>query len=111
MPEPLNLLELKPMRNVSWETGNDELATLIYPKFRSPFLQKYLVPWLAKPSFRIKLDAYGSFIWQRCDGAPDVAIIAEEMLAKFGSHVEPVYERIGLFLRKLESDQFIKFSN
>jgi hypothetical protein len=111
MREPLNLLDLKPLRNVPSETAEDERVILIYPKFRSAFLQKYLLPWLAKPDFRIRLDAYGSFIWQRCDGKTDVAKIAEEMLAKFGSPVEPVYERIGLFLRRLESDQFIKFTN
>jgi len=105
--EPVNLLELKPLRMIAWEKAGDGRVVLIYPKFRGRFLQKYLLPLLAKPNFRIWLDEYGSFIWQRCDGRTDVAQIATEMRAAFAGQVEPVYERIGLFLKKMESERFI----
>jgi hypothetical protein len=106
-PEPVNLLELKPVRLIAWEKTGDGRITLIYPKFRSRFLRKHLLPLLAKPNFRIMLDDYGSFIWQRCNGSTHVRQIATEMQATFGDHVEPVYERIGLFLKRMESDGFI----
>jgi hypothetical protein len=108
MSEPVNLLELKPLRTIAWERAGDERIILIYPKFRSTFLRKYLVPWLAKPNFHIRLDAYGSFIWKRCDGQTDVGRIATEMQAEFGKQVEPVCERISRFLKRLESEHFIK---
>jgi hypothetical protein len=108
MPETVNLLKLKPLRTNPWEKTADGTIVLIYPKFRSRFLRKYLLPLLAKPNFRIKLDAYGSFIWLRCDGGTDVASIAAEMRDHFGEEVEPVYERIGLFLRRMEFGDFIR---
>jgi hypothetical protein len=102
-----NLLTLKPVRNVAWETEEDGRATLIIPKFRNAFLQKWVIPWLAKPNFRIRLDAYGSFIWQNCDGETLVGLIAEKMLAEFGPKVEPVHERIAIFIRRLEREKFL----
>jgi Coenzyme PQQ synthesis protein D (PqqD) len=107
MPATLNLLELRPIRNARSETAEDGLVTLVVPKFRSVFLQKWLVPWLAKPNFRIRLDNVGSFIWQRCDGTTPVLKIAEEMQSEFGEGIQPVYDRISRFLNKLESSQFI----
>jgi hypothetical protein len=105
--ESVNLLELKPVRLIAWENTGDGHIVLIYPKFRSRFLQKHIVPLLAKPNFRIRLDDYGSFIWQRCDGRTDVAQIVAEMQASFGEQIESVYERVGLFLKRMESEQFI----
>jgi hypothetical protein len=109
IPEPVNLLGLKPLRTIAWEKTGDGHITLIYPKFRGRLLQKYLLPLLAKPNFRIRLDDYGSFIWMRCDGQTDVVRIAIEIRAEFGERVEPVYERIGLFLKRMESEHFISF--
>ena len=105
--DPVNLLELKPLRIIAWEKTGDGRIMLIYPKFQNRFLQKYLLPLLAKPNFRIRLDDYGSFIWQRCDGQTDVAQIALEVRAEFGEKVEPVYERISMFLKRMQSEQFI----
>ena len=100
-------MNLKPLRVIAWERSGDGCITLIYPKFRTRFLQKYLLPLLPKPNFRIRLDKYASFIWLRCDGQMEVAQIAMEMRAAFGEQIEPVYERIGLFLKRMESEQFI----
>jgi hypothetical protein len=102
-----NLLEMKPVRNIGWETEPDGRAVLIIPKFRGALLQKWLLPWLARPNFRVKLDAHGSFIWQHCDGQTPVANMAEEMLVAFGPEIEPVYERIAAFIRKLEREAFL----
>ena len=102
-----NLLELKPVRNVSWETEPDGRAVLIIPKFRGTLMQKWVLPWLAQPNFRVKLDARGSFIWQHCDGQMPVGEMAEKMLAAFGPEIEPVYERIAAFIRRLEREAFL----
>lgn len=103
----VNLLELCPVRNVSWEMAEQEQVVLLIPKFKSRFAVKYIMPMLAKPNFRIKLDAYGSFLWQRFDGDTPVRRIAESMKDTFGESVEPVYDRIGKFIRALEKEKFI----
>jgi hypothetical protein len=102
-----NLLELKPARKVEWETGPDGRVILIIPKFRGAMAKKWLLPWLSRPNFRVKLDVYGSFIWQHCDGRTPVSEMAGKMVAAFGPEIEPVYERIAAFMRKLEREAFL----
>lgn len=103
----MNLLELRPSRNIRWEMGEDGFAVLLVPKFRNRLLAEWLMPRLAKPYFRVKLDALGSFVWQRCDGSTPVEKIAEEMKTAFGNSAEPVHDRIAAFLRKLEKEKFL----
>jgi len=104
---PVNLLELKPRRNVEWEIEEGGRAVLLVPRFRSPLLRAWLLPLLARPDFRVKLDAMGTAFWQRCDGSTPVLKIAEEMAAQSGSDVEELIERLGRFLARLEREDFI----
>ncbi|MBI5472856.1 MAG: PqqD family protein [Ignavibacteriae bacterium] len=106
----INLLALKPKRNLEWESREDDLVTLIIPKFKSQYLVKWFVPLLAKPNIKVKLDKFGSFVWRRCDGEATVARIGEEMAAEFGEPLEQLYERIGKFLAKLAKDKFVEMS-
>ena len=80
---------------------------LLVPRFRSPLLRAWLLPLLARPDFRVKLDAMGTAFWQRCDGSTPVLKIAEEMAAQSGSDVEELIERLGRFLARLEREDFI----
>lgn len=80
---------------------------VLVPKFRNPFLVRWLMPRLSKPYIRVKLDDYGSFVWHHCDGTTTVASMAEKMKLRFGAAAEPVEERIGKFLRKLEQGELV----
>ncbi len=93
---------MKPLRIAKWETTEDGKVVVLVPKFKNQFLAKWILPYLAKPFFRIKLDDIGSAIWQQCDGATSVAAIAQSLKEKFGGSVEPVDERINKFLNHLE---------
>jgi len=106
----LNLLEIKPLRNVAWELGEEGRAVLIVPKFRNRLLRKWLLPLFAKPDFRIRLDAYGSLIWQHCDGKTAVSEVGEKLRERFGSSIEPLYERLGQFIAKLEREDLVVLS-
>ena len=88
-----------------------DTVILLYPKFRNKLLVKFLLPRMKKPDWKIRLDEFGSWVWQRCDGRATVREIAEGMREHFGEKVEPVYDRLGLFFKKLESDQFIQYEN
>lgn len=98
----MNLWELTPLRNAKWETTEEGKVVVLVPKFKNAFLSKWIVPHLAKPYFRIKLDDIGSAIWQQCDGATPISTIAESLKNKFGNAVDPVEERINKFLNHLE---------
>ncbi len=103
-----NLLDLKPVRNLEWETKENDLIVLLVPKFRNRVLLRYLLPRLAKPNIRVELDGYGSFLWQQCDGAATVFEIAQRMKTKFGDEFDPSYERIGSFVRQMLRNDFIR---
>lgn len=103
----VNLLELKPLRNLEWEKDANGIVTLNVPKFRHPLVVKCFVPLMAKPSIRVKLDAIGSLVWENCDGATPVSVITKKMQEAFGEEAEPVYDRIGRFLSQLERDKFL----
>jgi hypothetical protein len=110
--EPLStLLELRPRRNLRWETREDGSVTLIIPKFKNKYLVRWFVPMLAKPNIKVKLDVLGSFVWTRCDGQTSVEQIGREMAAAFAEPLEPLYERIGLFLARLAKDNFVELES
>ena len=101
----LNLLELKPIRNTRSETNEEGLVTLFVPKFQNQWTVRWLIPLLAKPDIRLKLDKYGSYIWNACDGNTTVRDIGQKMGEHFGEEVDSLYERIGLFIRRLDESQ------
>jgi hypothetical protein len=105
--QPVNLLELKPRRNVEWETGEGGHTVLLVPKFRNRLLRTWLLPLLARPDFRVKLDAMGTAFWQRCDGSTTVLEIAGAMAACSESDVDEMLERLSRFLSRLEHEEFI----
>ena len=104
---PVNLLELKPRRNVAWELGEDKRAVLLVPRFHNRLLRACLLPLLARPDIRVKLDATGTAFWQRCDGSTPILKIAEELATQSGSDVDEMLERLGRFLAKLDREGFV----
>ncbi len=100
--EEVNLLEQLPERIANWETTEEGKVVVLVPKFRNPLLVKFILPFLAKPNFRIKLDDVGSHIWKMCDGKTSVAVISESLKEKFGDSIEPIDARINKFFNHLE---------
>jgi hypothetical protein len=105
----LNLLELVPARNIEWKRTEEGLICLLKPKFQIPFLRKHLQPRLKNPHYRINLDKIGTLFWESCDGKRTVEQIAIHMKNSLGDEVEPLYDRITLFLQSLEKNKFILF--
>ena len=103
--QALNLLDLKPIRNTRSETDEKGLVTLLVPKFQNQWIIRWLTPLLAKPYIRLKLDKYGSYVWNACDGNTTVRDIGRKMGENFGEEVDSLYERIGPFIRRLDESQ------
>ena len=102
----INLLDLIPVRNIKWEK-KEGLIVLLKPKFKHPFLKKYVLPRLKNPCYKIRLDPVGTFIWELCDGSLSVKKLAKSLKDEFGDKVEPLYDRLALFLQSLEKNHFI----
>jgi hypothetical protein len=108
--EPKNLYELKPVRLVEWERDGLNRVTLVVPKFRRGVLSRILQPRLRRPFFRVKLDEFGSFVWLASDGLTTIRTMGEQMQAKFGETVEPLYDRLARFLHQLEDSKLVAFA-
>lgn len=107
----VNLLDFIPVWNINWEKNEERLIVLLKPKFKNPLLKKHILPHIKRPFYKIKLDAEGSFLWQLCDGNRTVREIGRLLHCEFGEKVEPLYDRMALFLRSLEKNEFIVYKN
>lgn len=109
-PEAPNLLDLKPARRVEWEDVGEDRVVLLVPKFSHRFWVKWLLPRLRKPFFRVKLDEYGTLVWKLCDGETTVLEIGEQMRERFGDDAEPLYDRLAVFIKRLERGDLLLFA-
>jgi hypothetical protein len=106
--QEINLLELIPSRARGDSINADGLVVVDLPRFRRTWMQKYLVPRNKSPFMKIKLDLFGSRSWQLIDGTRTVNEIADLMAAEFGDEVQPVHERLGIFIRTLRQTGFVQ---
>ena len=71
--------------------------------------------WLAQRFFRrprvsrIRLDAMGSFVFQRIDGKRTVGALAELVKTEFGEDAEPLYGRLVHYLKILRNNGLIDY--
>lgn len=97
-----NLLELVPVRLSEWKDNDQGLVTLILPKFKSK-IGKVFASMFKNPMYEVKLDAVGAFLWRECDGKNNIYEISQDMVKEFGDEIEPVYERIKIFINMLKN--------
>jgi hypothetical protein len=109
--ETPNLLELIPERLVECNKTSDGLTHLVIPKFRGKRSGKFLTSKLKHPTWKIDLDDIGTFVWDQIDGITKVKTISEKMKSHFGDKVEPVYDRLNLFLFTMRREELIRFKN
>lgn len=55
----------------------------------------------------IALEEFGSFIWQQIDGQRSVMEIAGLVKEKFGAKAEPLYDRLGQYMKTLRKCDYI----
>jgi hypothetical protein len=105
-----NLFDLVPVISEHITTEIEgELSVITFPRFRSKFMQKYLIPKNKPPSIRVRLDAHGTAVWNLIDGKRSIKVIAEILAGHFNN--EPNYEyRITMFFSQLYKQGFVKYS-
>lgn len=107
----INLLDLVPEQKAKFEELDDGKITLLKPKFKNKFLVKYFQSKMKKPNYKIKLDQFGSFVWNQCNGKNTVEQIGNLLKEKFQDDIEPVYDRLAIFIQSMASNEFIKYKN
>lgn len=105
----INLLDLIPVQNAEWKKNEDGLIILLKPKLKHPFLRRHFLSHMKKPYFKIKLDDVGSYVWELCDGMRSVRDVADGLHNKFREKVDPLFDRLALFLQSLERNRLISF--
>lgn len=105
-----NLLELIPVKMVGSEIREDGNITLLIPRFKSKFLLNF-VPKNKSPFFKINLDAFGSGFWQEADNEKTVEAIGKALKDKFGDAIEPVFERLNIFIFQLRRQGFLELKD
>jgi hypothetical protein len=100
-----NLLDLKPVRLMEHLIEGD-LVVVQIPRFRSRWMG-WLQRRLKKPCFQLHLDKIGSTVWLACDGESTVADIGNRLKERFGEEIEPLWDRLALFIRQMRAGKLI----
>ncbi len=102
-----NYLDYIPVRNSknTWEE-NDGIVTInmVHTGFYSTIAQKFFhTPKIS----HIKLDEYGTFVWNAIDGQNSVYQIAELIKEKYGDKANPLYDRLVKYMQILRNNKFV----
>jgi len=99
--EVLNLI-FKISDSLEYEVSTENIVTILEKQDHKiqKFCRrlKFRIPEYKKTS----LDEYGSYIFLQIDGRKTVKDIGENLEAKYGDKVHPLYERLLLFLNHIE---------
>lgn len=103
-----NYLEKIPVRTEGIEWSKDENGVITLE-----VVNKGVFNFIAQKLFKrpkisyIHLDEMGSFVWPHIDGEKDILGIGKLVEEEFGEKANPLYERLAMFFRVLESYKFI----
>jgi len=106
-----NLLDLIPVPSVDWGENPDGTVYIIKRKFKSGILIKWLKRFGISDVQRTHLDEFGSYVWKRCDGNRTVHEIGILLQEHFGKNIEPVFERLGAFIKILAHHHHIHYKH
>jgi hypothetical protein len=104
----MNILELTPIQILGYERRKDGQIDVLVPRFKNNFLQK-LMPKNRCPYIKANLDEIGSAAWELFDGKRTVKEIANILEEKFQEQITPAYERLAMFVQKMNANRFITF--
>ena len=104
-----NTLEMTPFKIYSDEKNDDELVTVIIPKFKNKIAVKLFSPRLKSDHFKVKLDKFGSAVWEKINGKLKVDHIIKDVKKNFGDELQQEEERITKFIFQLYIQGFISF--
>lgn len=96
--------ERHPVRSLEWRITQEGKVVVLRPKMGTHRLGIWLSRRMVRPYCKIKLDAYGSQVWQACDGERNV----QEMVDHLAENPGPdLHERLARFLHHLRNTGMI----
>jgi hypothetical protein len=105
-----NLFDLIPIKNKKLKTVLREDGLVNIVRLRDTFIEKIVCAiFKTSDTLTIKLDLYGSFVWNSINCKNTVKEIAEGILAHFGEETELVYERLATYIITLKRNNIIDF--
>ena len=105
------MLSLIPVHNIKWNETEDSKIDLLTPKIKNEKIRRFFGKGDQHDYYKVHLDDIGSSVWKLIDGQNTVELIAKRIHTKFGAKIEPVFERLGEFIRQLHQKKFIAFKN
>jgi hypothetical protein len=101
-----------PVRNIQACNQDDHTVTLVIPKFKNTWMQKWLIPEKRSKYIRIHLDITGSKVWNLIDGVRNTYEICNLLTTEMTeqAHSGNLTDiQITEFLRQLFRNRFITF--
>jgi hypothetical protein len=100
---------LIPVRAHRWEEAPGGRVTVFVPRFTGRLTRRWLMPLLARPEVRLRLDEVGSFVWSACDGLTTVADLARRLQDRVGGDQADAERRVTAFVRQLARSSSVTF--
>ena len=109
MKEKKNYIDNIPRINdMKWEVLEDGIVEITVEN--TGFYNKVAQRLFKKPRYSfIKLDEYGSFVWQQIDGKKSIYEIGKELGNKNKGASDQLYERLSKYFGILERNKYIVF--
>ncbi len=105
-----NYLDFIPTKNPEFREHIDENGLVVVVIDKHGFFDILAQKLRGTPkSTNIKLDKYGSFVWQFIDGNTSIFEIGKKVKEHFGEEAEPLYERLSKYFVILKDNNFINF--
>ena len=98
-----NYLDKVPIKNAKIQYQVNESNHIIIMENHENICEQLCLHLLKKPKqTKIELDQYGSYIWEKMNGQKTIYEIGKELSKDFGPEIEPLYQRMALFIKMLE---------
>jgi len=104
----VHILDRVPSRDRDFLVEEEKVVVLV-PRFDGP-LGRWITEHLSNPCYRVRLDQFGTEVWNLCDGQRTVREIALELRDRFGEDMESAEERVAGFVQRLDRGRCIRLS-
>lgn len=95
------------VRDLDWDITDGNVVVHQQNKgFYAKVAQKF---FKTPETSHIRLDDFGSYVWQCIDGKSNIHEIGQKVDKKFGKKAEPIYERLSQFMETLSRVHYIEF--
>ena len=106
----INTLDLTPLKLHAEEVDNENIVTVIYPKFKNELVKKFILPMLKFTDFEIKLEKFGSAVWMNMNGKNKIHDIIKIMQSKFWDEFQDAEARVIKFIFQIYEQKLISFN-